>query len=117
MTGLQVELVLALLRDEAQVRPQRCLGNRLGVVVIILLPLHERFDVDRRDDPRLVAQCAEHSADEVRALASFHADDTRRQLLERLFETLSLDLPAERNLPINTQSDDVKNLLADVDTD
>src|SRR5580704_8890862 len=44
MTGLQVELILALLLDEAQVRPQRCLGNRLGVVVIIFLPLHERFD-------------------------------------------------------------------------
>ena len=40
--------------DEAQVRSQRRLGDGLGIVVIVLLSLHERFDVDRRDDPRLV---------------------------------------------------------------
>src|SRR5215813_8707549 len=43
MTSLQVELVLALLLDHTQVRPQRCLGDRLGIVVIVLLPLHEGF--------------------------------------------------------------------------
>jgi hypothetical protein len=51
----------------------------------------------------------------MRAQASFHANDARRQLLERVFETQSPDLPAEGELPINTQSDDMKNLLADVD--
>ena len=56
VTGLQVELILALLLDEPQVRSQRRLGDRLGIVVVVLLPLHERLDVDRRDDPRLVPQ-------------------------------------------------------------
>jgi hypothetical protein len=67
MTGLQIELVLALLLDCTQVRPQRGLGDRLGIVVVVLLPFNERSDVDRRDDPRLMPQSAEHSADKMRA--------------------------------------------------
>jgi hypothetical protein len=31
MTRLEVELILPLLLDDAQVRPQRCLGDRLDV--------------------------------------------------------------------------------------
>src|SRR5260221_10616765 len=53
----------------------------------------------------------------MRAQAGFHANDARRQLLERVFETQAPDLPAEGDLPIDRQSYDVKNLLADVDTD
>ena len=75
MAGLQVELVLGLLAHDAQVRPQGGLGDRLGVVVVVLLALHERLHVDRRNDPRLVAQLAQRPADEVRAEARFHADD------------------------------------------
>src|SRR5262249_1788215 len=115
MTRLKVELILALLLDDAQVRPQRCLGDSLGIIVVVLLPLHERFDVDRRNDPRLVSQSAEHSADEVSAQASFHADDARLQLLVRVFETQSPDLLPEGNLPVDAKPDNVKNLLADVD--
>ena len=67
MTRLQVELVLALLLDEAQVRSQRRFGDGLGIVVIVLLALHERLDVNCRNDARLVSQCAQRPADEVRA--------------------------------------------------
>jgi hypothetical protein len=38
VASLQVELILALLLDEPQVRPQRRFGNRLGIVVVVLLP-------------------------------------------------------------------------------
>jgi hypothetical protein len=54
MTRLQVELILALLLDKPQVRSQRRLGDGLGIVVVVLLPLQEGLDVDRRDDPWLV---------------------------------------------------------------
>lgn len=47
--GLKVELLLVLLRDGPEVRPQR----GLRVVVIVFLALVERLDVNRRDDPRL----------------------------------------------------------------
>lgn len=62
-------------------------------------------------------QRAEHPADEVRAQTGFHANDARRQLLERVFETQSPDLPPEGNLPVDAQPDKVKNLLADADAD
>jgi len=78
MTGLQIKLVLALFLDRAQIRPQRGLGDCLRIVVVVLLALHERSDVNRWDDPRLVAQSAEHSADKMRTQAGFHANDARR---------------------------------------
>jgi hypothetical protein len=55
-----------LLRQVAQIRSQSRLSNRFGVVVIVLLPLHEEFDIDRRNDPRLMPQRAQRPADEVR---------------------------------------------------
>ena len=58
MQGLQVELILRLLLHDAQVGPQSRLGDGLGVVVVVLLALGERLDVDRRDDPRLMAELA-----------------------------------------------------------
>lgn len=39
----------------ALVRPQGCFGNRLSVVVVVLLPLHKRLHIDCWNDPRLVA--------------------------------------------------------------
>ena len=117
MTCLQVELILALLLDKPQIRSQRCLGDRLGIVVIVLLPLHERLDVDCRNDPRLVPQRAQHPADKMRAQASFHADDARRQLFEDVAETQSLDPPSEGNLSVGSDADEVKYVLADVDAD
>jgi hypothetical protein len=117
MTCRQVELVLALLLDHTQVRPQRCLGDRLSIVVIVLLPLHEGFGVDRRDNPRLVTKRPQRPADKMRAQAGFHANDARWQPLKHLFETQPPDLPTKRDRPIGAQSNKVKYLLADVDTD
>jgi hypothetical protein len=45
MIGLQVQLVLGLLAHGAQVRAQSRFGDRLGVVVVVLLPLRERTRV------------------------------------------------------------------------
>src|SRR6516165_7216030 len=82
MAGLQVELILRLLADNAQIRPQGRLGDGFGIVVIVLLPLDERLDVNCRNDPRLMSERPQRSADEMRAEARFHADDARRQFLE-----------------------------------
>ena len=82
MTGLQVELILAFLLNEPQIRPQRCFGDCLGIVVVVLLTLHEGFDVGRRDDPRLVAKTVECPTDKIRAQTGFYASDAGRQLIE-----------------------------------
>ena len=51
------------------------------------------------------------------AQAGFHGDDARRPLLEGIFETQSPNPPAEGNLPICGEPDEVKHVLADVDAD
>ena len=66
MAGLQVELILCLLADDAQIRPQSRLGDGFSVVVIVLLPLDERLDVNCRNDPRFMSECPQRSADEMR---------------------------------------------------
>ena len=53
----------------------------------------------------------------MRAQAGFHANDARWQPLKHLFETQPPDLPTKRDRPIGAQSNKVKYLLADVDTD
>ncbi len=78
MQGLQVELILCLFPNKLQIRPKSRLGNRLGVVVIVLLALDEGLDVDRRNNPRFVAQFAKCTADEMRTQTSFHANNTGR---------------------------------------
>ena len=52
MQRLQIELVLCLLPHDAQVGAQSRFGDRLGIVVVVLLALRERLDVDRRNDAR-----------------------------------------------------------------
>ena len=54
--SLQIKLILTLLPNGAQVRPQRGFGNSLSVVLIVLLPLHEGFDINRWDDARFVSK-------------------------------------------------------------
>jgi len=49
------------------------------------------------------------------AQAGFHGDDAQRQLLKGIFETQSPDPPAQGDLPIGGDPDEVKHLLADVD--
>ena len=89
----------------------------LGIVVIVLLPLHERLYVDRRDDPRLMAQLTQGPADKVRAEACLHSDHTRWQLLEGLGQRQSLDLAPKSNLAVSAEADDVEDFFANVDAD
>ena len=99
MARLQVELLLTLLAHPAQVGAEGGFCDRLGVVVVVLLTLHEGLHIDRWNDARLVAEHAQGSADEMGAEARFHADDTRWLLLERLDQRQSLDLRRNAILP------------------
>jgi hypothetical protein len=53
----------------------------------------------------------------MRAQASFHANDARWQLLERVFETQTPDPPSKSDLPVSREADEVKYFLANVDAD
>ncbi len=78
MQCLQVELVLRLLWHAFEVRAQYRLGNRFGIVVVVLLPLVERLGVLGRDDARFKAKFAQRAADKMGTQARFQADDTPR---------------------------------------
>jgi hypothetical protein len=64
-----------------------------------------------------MAQLPQRPTDKMRAEASLHADDARRQLLEGIDKRQTLDLPAEGNTSIRAEADNVKDLLANVDAD
>jgi len=117
MEGLKIELILRLLTYDAQVRPQCGLCDRLGVVVVVLLSLHERLHIDRRDDPRLVTQLTQRPADKVSAEARLHANDARRQPSKGLNERQSLDLATKSDLAVVAKTNDVEDFLADLDAD
>src|SRR3954463_14235447 len=46
---LHIQLVLGLLPDHTQVRAQRGFCDGLGIVVVVLLSLHERLHVEGRN--------------------------------------------------------------------
>jgi hypothetical protein len=110
-------LVLALLGHRLQVRAKGGLGDRLRVVVVVLLALAERPHVDRRDDPRLEPEPPERPADEVGAEAGLHAHNASRQRLEHLRQGEAPDLQAQHALAGTVEADEVEGVLADVDAD
>lgn len=54
-------LRLGLRGDKAHGRSQRRFRNRLGIGRIVLLPLHERLHIPRRDQPDLMTQRSDHT--------------------------------------------------------
>jgi len=117
MHRLQIQLILRLLTDALQVGPQRCLSNTFGIVLVILLALHERLGVLGRNYPWLKTQFTERATNKMRAEACLHADDAARQLLENVNERQTLDLASKNDLPVPIETDDVKNILANIDAD
>ncbi len=116
MESLQVELILAFLGDCRQVRPQGCFRNSLSIIVVILLPLDERLHINGRNNSRLKSQLAQGSADKVSAQARFHADNAYWELFESLQQGKSLYLLAQNKLAIIIKANQMKCVLADIDT-
>src|SRR5215213_6017373 len=65
-------LLLAFHRHEAHARPLRRFADRLGIRHVVLLPLHVRLDVGRRDQAYGVAQLAELTRPVMRPGAGLH---------------------------------------------
>jgi len=71
-------LLFSLHRNEAHARSLRRFTDGFGICRVVLLPLHERLDVDRRDQAHTMAQLANLAGPIVRACTGFHGDDTGR---------------------------------------
>ena len=79
-------------RDEAHARARRRLLDRLGVRGIVLVPLDERFDVARRQQPYRVTELLDRAPPIVRRSAGLHRQhaprlhvEKRQQLLRTTF--------------------------------
>ena len=96
---------------------KRRLGDGLGIVVIVLLPLHERLHIHRRNDPRFMPERPQSPAYEMSAEARLEANDAGRNFLEGLNKREPLDLAPESDLPLYIEANEVKDVLADIDAD
>src|SRR6266702_3043320 len=79
---LQVELLGGLGRDELHRRALHRLGDRLRVAEVVLLSLRIRAHVLRRHQPSIVPKYPQLTTEMMRADASLHTDQTRRQVGE-----------------------------------
>ncbi|OJF91628.1 hypothetical protein AX760_23250 [Pararhizobium antarcticum] len=117
MQGLQVQLILILLGQRSQVRTEGRFGYGLSIVVIVLLSLVEGLQVNCWDDPRLETHAAQRPADKMGAETSLHADDAAGESLKSGIQCQPLDLLAHDQLTCLVEPDQMKRVLADVDTD
>ncbi len=108
MQRLQIELVLALLRDCIQVRTQRRFSDGFRVIVVVLLALIEWLYVDRWNNPRLKTHLAQRATDKVGTQTRLHSDNTTRQLFERRDQCKAFDLLTQNALPIVIKTNNVK---------
>ena len=65
---------------------------------------------------RRVPEPAQRAADEVGAEACLEPDDARRQLGELGLEGKAFELLAQDDLALRIETDDVEDILADIDT-
>jgi hypothetical protein len=68
----------------------------------------------KSSDSRVCA--VKRPADKVGTQARLHADDAGRQLSEGIGKRQPLQLPAKRDLPVTAISDDVEDLLANINS-
>ncbi len=65
MQGQQVHLLRRLDANEPHGRSLNRFGDRLGIAIIVLVALEERFDILRRDQAHVMAKAFQHAADKV----------------------------------------------------
>src|SRR5205085_5568517 len=115
MKRLQVGLCLALQRDKTHRWTKRCLCNRLGVAVVVLLCLDVRANILRRHQSDLVALRRELTPQMMRAAARFHCHYATRRLASKSNHRWPLQTTPHQDPPAIVQSDHTANILTQVD--
>ncbi len=95
----------------------RLLRDRQRVVEVVLLRLDERLDELGRVQLDVVAGGDETACKRLRTATRFHADQTLRVLHHKLDELSSIELGSLRHVAAGILADDMKPLLAQIDTD
>src|SRR5882672_9251458 len=85
MQRLQIQLLRGLGRHELHRRALRGIGNRFGIIEVVLLSLAIGADIFGRHQPGIVTKRCEFAAQVMCADAGFHADPARRYIGEPRF--------------------------------
>jgi hypothetical protein len=110
-------LLLVLDGNKAHARPLSRLTDCLGISRVILLPLHERLDVGRRDQPHRVAQLVDLTPPVVRPGASLHRDNAGRLCCEEPKQLRPHETLAEQHMAGGIRPMRLENVLRDVQSD
>jgi hypothetical protein len=117
MQRLQVELVARLDGHELHRRPLHRLGDRFGIVEVVLLTFGIGAHVSRRHQPSLMPQTDQLAGKMVRPDASLHADEAGRQIGEAALDLAARPLLPQHDAAVAVMADDVERVLADMDAD
>ena len=114
---LQAQLIGGLRGHELHRRALDRLGDRLRVAEVVLLSLRVGADVLRRHQPGIVAKQAEPAAEMMGSDTGFHADQAGWHVGEPCLHLATRPLLPQRDSATPIEADDVKRVLADIDTD
>jgi hypothetical protein len=104
-------------RHEAHGRARDSLADRLGVRRISLTALYVRFDVGRRHQSHRVTEGREFARPMMARAASFHADQTGRELAEEGHHLRPPERAPDENLARATDGVHLEDVLGQVDAD
>ena len=110
-------LFLALHRHKVHGRTLRRLADRFRIRHVVLLPLHIRLHIDRRDQANLMTQLADLTAPVMRAPARFHRHRATRLRRQERQNLPTRQLPAERHRSIRSRAVKLIAVLRQVDPD
>ena len=114
---LQVELVGGLRRHKLHRRSLHCLGDRLRVAEVVLLPLRIGPHVLRRHQPGIVTKRPELPAQMMRTDTGLHADQARWHVGKACFHLATRPLLSQHNRTAPIKADNMERVLADIDAD
>src|SRR5215472_17594931 len=110
-------LLFGLDRNKAHARPLGCFTDRLCIGGIVLLPLDERLDVGRRDQPHTMAQLSNLTRPVVRTGTGFHRDDAPGLRCQKTEKPHANNALAKEHMPGIIRSMHLKHVFRDVQTD
>ena len=110
-------LLLALDGDKAHRRTLRRLADRLSIDGIVLVSLHERLDVGRRDQPHLMAQRHQFAGPVMRTAAGLQSHQAGRLGCKEAEKLCPAQPLAEDALPTRIRTMRMKHVLRDVQAD
>src|SRR5262245_63541770 len=118
MQSQQVHLLRRLDRHEVHGRPLHGFCNRLGIAVVVLVPLEEWLHVLRRDQTNIVSKRGQLAADVMSSRAGFHADQAAGNVGKPAPKLSAGALQLQNELTRDEiETDEMEDILYDVVSD